>query len=73
MTKYNNDATKLLDGMGFHLISENYTEHIRNMTRIFKAFQNGPIDIAGHKVDIRKVKLGLTNPKFDKHKAFHYN
>merc|ERR1712098_701812 len=73
MTKYNNDATKLLDGMGFHLISENYTEHIANMTRMFQAFENGPINLAGHMVDIRKVKLGLTNPKFDKHKAFRYN
>merc|ERR1712098_780428 len=73
ITKYADDCTRLLDGMGFHLISDNYTEHVANMTRMFNAFKDGPIELAGHTVDIRKVKLGLTDEKFDKNTALNYN
>jgi hypothetical protein len=73
IVKYFDDCTRLLDGMGFHLISENYTAHVANMTNIFHAFKHGPIFLAGHQVDIRKVKLGLTDEKFDKNTALNYN
>merc|ERR1712098_1001947 len=47
--------------------------HVANMTRMFNAFKDGPIELAGHKVDIRKVKLGLTDEEFDQSTALNYN
>lgn len=65
MQKYKSpDASKLLDGFGYHLITKNYAEHRRLHNMIFTVFSGAPNNTMacpnGWTLSIQKVKLTLT-------------
>jgi len=65
MQKYKSaDASKLLDGFGYHLITRNYEEHIRLHTLLFNIFSDAPNNTIecpnGWTLSIQKFKPCLT-------------